>query len=94
MTKQPPDNNSLKLHLLVEENNKDSESPTIFLNETQVNPELEQDPSITLSNNEVVPIGEMLQLAVPEICNLENEHQNEKPIKIDLDFNLYQMEES
>ncbi len=94
MTKQPQDDNPLKLHLLVEENNKANETPTIYFNEIQVKPELKQDPPITLTNNEIVPLGKTRELAVPEIGNLENWDQNEKPMKIDLDLELYQMEES
>lgn len=92
LTKQTPTDNTLKLHLAVEENNKATEAPTICFNKIPVNPEIEQAPQITRINNEIVAIKKRMELAVPEIYNLENCSQNEKPMKIDLDLDLYQME--
>ena len=93
LTKQTPTDNTLKLHLAVEENNKANEVPTICFNKIPVNSEIERAPQITRINNEIVAIKKRMELAVPEIYNLENCIQNEKPMKIDLDLDLYQMEE-
>jgi hypothetical protein len=70
LTKQPADENILKLHLPVEEKIK--------------------VPSI---RNETKPERNKSRKIMPKLYDLENCVEPAKPVKIDLDLDLYQMEQ-
>ena len=89
MTKHAADD-TLKCHLTVEEPKKLVEENELAVCSVQTSPELESKLEVTQITTETKPIRKGLQKMVPELYNLEDYPESEKPVKIDLD--LYQME--
>jgi len=96
LTKNTADENTLKCHVTVEGANKVSESVTKIMDNNALvicgvnaNPEkedqLETTPIKTGIKSETNRLGKIM----PELYNLENGIASEKPVKIDLDLDLY-----
>jgi hypothetical protein len=93
LTKQPADENILKFHLPVEETNKVGETNNaLVVCDAQVSHELEEKMKVPLIENEIKPKRNKLRKIMPELYNLEDCIEPAKPVKIDLDLDLYQME--
>ena len=91
MTKQPVDENALKLH--VEELTKVGEVDAIMVCGAQVSSKLEERVKVVPVENEIKPeIGRLGKIML-ELYDLENGVEPEKHMKINLDLDLYQMEE-
>lgn len=91
MTKPAPDD-TLKCHLTVEEPRSLAEETAILVSNVQTNSGLKEKnevPKITIG---IKPIRKGSQKTMPELYNLEDYVESEKPIKINLDLDLYQME--
>ena len=97
MTKHTADETSLKCHISVEGDNKVSESATkmmgnnaLVIYDVNASPEnqLKTTPIKTGIKSETDRLGKIM----PELYNLENCIGSEKSVKIDLDLDLYQME--
>ena len=91
LTKHVPDD-ALKCHLSVEEPKKLVEDNVLVVCDVQANPELESKLEVTQIRNGIKKKRDMLEKMVPELYNLEDCAESEKPVKIDLDLDLYQME--
>ena len=89
MTKHVDD--ALKCHLTVEEPKKLVEENALVVSDVQANPELESNLEVTQIRTGIKTRG-LLEKMVPELYNLEDCAESEKPVKIDLDLDLYQME--
>jgi hypothetical protein len=92
LTKHVADDSALKCHLTVEEPKKLVEENTLAVCDVQANPELESNLEVTQIRNEIKPKRNILKKMVHELYNLEDCAESEKPVKIDLDLDLYQME--
>lgn len=90
MTKHAPDE-TLKCHLTVEEPKKLVEENALAICNVQTSPELKSKLEVTQITTGIKPIRKGPQM-VPELYNLEDYAKSEKPVKIDLDLDLYQME--
>jgi hypothetical protein len=94
LTKQPVDENILKLHLPVEETNKVGESNNaLVVCGAQVSHELEEKIKVPSIRNETKPERNKSGKIMPKLYNLENCIEPAKLVKIDLDLDLYQMEQ-
>ena len=91
MTKHAPDE-TLKCHLTVEEPKKLVEENALAICNVQTSPELKSKLEVTQITTRIKPIRKGPQKMVPELYNLEDYAKSEKPVKIDLDLDLYQME--
>jgi len=96
LTKHTADETTLKCHISVEGDNKVSESGTKMMGNNalviyDVNAipknQLKTTPIKTGIKSETDRLGKIM----PELYNLENCIGSEKPVKIDLDLDLYQM---
>jgi hypothetical protein len=92
LTKTAPDDNALKCHLTVEEPKKLGEDNAIVVCDVQANPELKSKLEIPQIKTGIKPKRNALEKMVPELYNLEDCAKSEKPVKINLDLDLYQME--
>jgi hypothetical protein len=93
LTKQPADENILKFHIPVEETNQVSETHNaLSVCGAQVSHELEEKIKVPSIRNETKPKRNKLGKIMPELYNLETCVKQVKPMKIDLDLDLYQME--
>ena len=93
MTKQIADENALKFHVTVKEPNKVGESNNAFVAcGVQLSSELEEKLKVNSISNEMKSKRNRLGKIMPELYNLEKWVETEKPVKIDLDMDLYQME--
>ena len=90
MTKHVDD--ALKCHLTVEEPKKLVEENAIAVCDVHAKSELESNLEFTQIRNEIKLKRDILEKMVPELYNLEDCAESEKPVKIDLDLDLYQME--
>lgn len=100
MTKQTADETALKCHVTVEGANKVSESITkmmdnnsLIICDVNANPEREDQLKTTPIKTGIKSETNKLGKIMPELYNLENGITSEKPVKIDLDLDLYQMED-
>jgi len=87
-----PDETALKCHLTVEEPKKLVEDNALVVCDLQDRPKLkrlEVNPIRTGVKTKKIGLEKM----VPELYNLEDSVESEKPVKIDLDLDLYQMEQ-
>lgn len=91
MTKHTPDD-MLKFHLTVEEPKKLVEENTHAVCNVQIKPELETKLEVPQIKAATKPQIETSGKTMPELYNLEDCVEPEKPVKIDLDLDLYQME--
>jgi len=99
LTKQAADETTLKCHMTVEGANKVSESVTKMMGNTALvicdvnaSPENEDQLKTTPIKTGIKSKTDRLGKIMPELYNLENCVESEKPVKIDLDLDLYQME--
>ena len=93
LTKQPVDENALKLHVEVEELTKVGEVDAIMVCGAQVSSELEERVKVVPVESEMESEGGRLGKIMLELYDLENGVEPEKHMKINLDLDLYQMEE-
>jgi hypothetical protein len=91
LTKQPSDETALKCHLTIEEP-KVVEGSALVVCDRQAVPDLEGKLEVTSIGaglkSKVNGLGEIM----PELYDLEDCVKTVKPVKIDLDLDLYQME--
>ena len=99
MTKQTADETTLKCHVTVEGANKVSENVTkmmdnnaLIICDVNASPEKEDQLKTTPIKTGIKSETNRLGKIMPELYNLENCIVSEKPVKIDLDLDLYQME--
>ena len=90
LTKHTPEG-ALKYHLAIEEPKKLEENP-IALGNVQTSSEPKSQLEVTQITTEIELKRKELRKMVPELYNLEDYAESEKPVKIDLDLDLYQME--
>jgi len=99
LTKQTSDETTSKCHVTVEEANKVSESSAKMMDNNALvicdvnaiperEDQLKTTPIKTGMKSETNRLGKIM----PELYNLENCIESEKPVKINLDLDLYQME--
>ena len=93
LTKQPVDENALKLHVEVEELTKVGEVDAIMVCGAQVSSKLEERVKVVPVESEMESEGGRLGKIMLELYDLENGVEPEKHMKINLDLDLYQMEE-
>jgi hypothetical protein len=86
------DETPFKFHLPVDEVNKAGDVDTLVVCDVQVGTELEEKVKVAPIRKDIKPIKGVLGKVMPELYNLENCVKTEKPVKIDLDLDLYQME--
>jgi len=91
LTKQTPDEVSLKCHLTLEET-KIAENKALVICNTQASPQLEDKFEVTPVRTGIKSKSNGLEKIMPELYDLEGLVKSEKPVKIDLDVDLYQME--
>jgi hypothetical protein len=91
LTKQPSDENALKCHPLIEEANK-VKGNALVVCDVQSSPELEEKLEVTPIGTEMKSKANELGKIVAELYDLEDCVESEKPVKINLDLDLYQME--
>ena len=92
MTKQPSEETALKCHMTIEEANKVGDGNALVICGAQANHMLEDKLAVP-SNRTVIKLKRSrLGKIMPELYNLEDSTESEKPVKIDLDLDLYQME--
>ena len=99
MTKQTSDETTLKCHVAVEGANKVGESSTkmmdnnaLIIFDVNASPENEDQLGTTPIKTGIKSETNRLGKIMPELYNLENCIESEKPVKINLDLDLYQME--
>jgi hypothetical protein len=92
LTKTAPDDNALKCQLTVEESKKLAEDNAIAVCDVQANIELKSKLEIPQIKTGIKPKINVLEKIVPELYNLEERAKSEKPVKIVLDLDLFQME--
>jgi len=90
LTKNTPDGNTLKYNLTVEEPKKLVEENALAVCNVQTISELKSKLEVTSITTGIKPKKTVLEKMVPELYDLEDSDESEKPVKIDLD--LYQME--
>ena len=92
MTKPTPDETALKCHLFIEESNKIVEDNALAVCDVPANPQFESNIEVEEIRTEIKPKTTMLGTIMSVLYNLEEHGESEKPAKIDLDLDLYQME--
>jgi hypothetical protein len=97
LTKQTSDETTLKCHVTVEGTNKVGESVTKMMDNNaliicDVNASPEKEDQLKTTSLKTGTEANRLGKVMPELYNLENCSVSEKPVKIDLDLDLYQME--
>lgn len=93
MTKHSADENALKYNLTVEEPKKLVEDNALVVCDAQVIPELKSKLEVTSIKAGIKSKKTGLEKMVPELYNLEDSVKLERPVKIELDLDLYQMEQ-
>jgi hypothetical protein len=91
LTKHTPDD-ILKFHLPVEEPKKLVEENAQAICNVQTKPNLESKLEIPQIKAEIKPQINTPGKTMPELYNLEECTEPEKPVKINLNIDLYQME--
>jgi len=99
LTKQTAEETTLKCHMTVEEANKVGESGTkmmdnnaLIICDVNASPDREDQLKTTPIKTGIKSETNRLGKIMPELYNLENYIKSEKPVKINLDLDLYQME--
>jgi hypothetical protein len=92
LTKHSSDENGLKCHLTMEEPKKVVEDNLLVVCNVQDSPELESKLENAAIRTAVKPKKSGLGKIISELYDLEDCVESEKPVKIDLDLDLYQME--
>lgn len=88
LTKHPADENPLKLHV---ELNKIGDVDALLVCGSQVGAELEENIEVVPVKNEMETKSRLGKIML-ELYDLEKCVEPEKPVKINLDLDLYQME--
>ena len=91
MTKQVADENPLKLHLPVETGSKVNAAGALVVCDRLNGSELEEELEVARIRNEIEH-KRVFGKIVSELYDLEKSVETGKPLKIDLDLDLYQME--
>jgi len=86
------DENLFKFHLPPAEVNKAGNVDALVVCDVHVGTELEEKIKAAPIRKDIKPVKGVLGKIMPELYNLENCVKPEKPVKIDLDLDLYQME--
>jgi hypothetical protein len=92
LTKHISDETALKCNLAIEETNKIVEDEALSVCNVQHSPQLKSKSEVTQIRTEIKSKANLLGTSMPELYNLEEHFKSEKPVKIDLDLDLYQME--
>ncbi len=92
MTKQPPNETALKCDLFIEQSNKIVENNALAVCDVPANAQFESNIEVAEIRTEIKPRTIILGTIMPGLYNLEEHDESEKPVKIDLDLDLYQME--
>ena len=92
MTKQATDENAFKYNLISDEPRKLIENNVILVNEPQTSPKLINKLEVTSLKTGIKSKEIGLKEMVLELYNIEDSIESEKPVKIELGLNLYQME--
>lgn len=96
MTKPLPDETLLKCHLAVEDVNKVGEGITRVMDNNALlirGPVVAPEREETLIKPKVNAKRSRLGKTMQKLYNLEPSSESEKPLRVDLDVDLYQMEE-
>jgi len=93
LTKHTPDEVALKCHVAIEEASKVVEDNAVVICDAQASPELESEVEVTAIRTGIESKGNVLGIIMPELYDLEGGVESEKPVKIELDLDLYQMEQ-
>ena len=92
MTKHP-DQTALKYDLAVEEPKNLIEDNVLVVCDSQAISELKSKLGVTSIKAGIKPEETWLRKMIPELHNLEDGFELDKPMKIKLDLDLYQMEQ-
>lgn len=92
MTKQS-DETALKYDLTVEEPKNLVEDNVLAVCDSQAIPELKTNLGITSIKTGIKSKKTWLKKMMPDLYNLEDDFDSDKPVKIELDLDLYQMEQ-
>ncbi|KON31385.1 hypothetical protein AC478_02880 [miscellaneous Crenarchaeota group-1 archaeon SG8-32-3] len=92
MTKQS-DETALKYDLTVEEPKNLVEDNVLAVCDSQAIPELKTNLGITSIKTGIKSKKIWLKKMMPDLYNLEDDFDSDKPVKIELDLDLYQMEQ-
>ena len=99
MTKQASDEAAMKCHVTIEEANKMVEGTTKMLDNNalvicgaHVDPEQEGKPKRALVKTRMNSLRSKLGKIMHKLYDLESDNEPEKPLRIDFDVDLYQME--
>jgi len=99
LTKQASDEAAMKCHVTIEEANKMVESTTKMLDNNalvicgaRVDPEREGKPKRALVKTRMNSLRSRLGKIMHKLYDLESDNEPEKPLRIDFDVDLYQME--
>jgi hypothetical protein len=90
LTKPAPED-TLKCHLAVEEPKELVVENTIVVSNVETSPEL-KNKKVSQITTGIKPTKKGPRKKVLELYNLEDYAESEKPLKINLDLDLYQME--
>jgi hypothetical protein len=92
LTKHASGEIALKCDLSMEETNKIVEDNALAGCGVSPSPQLKSEIEVTQVRTEIESKTNILGICMPELYNLEEHVKSEKPVKIDLDLDLYQME--
>jgi hypothetical protein len=92
LTKQP-DQTALKYDLTVEEPKNLVENNVLVVCDSQAISELKSKLGVTSIKAGIKSKETWLKKMVPELYNIEDGFELDKPVKIELDLDLYQMEQ-
>lgn len=93
LTKQPADDNILKFHSPLEETTEVVESNNeLVVCGAQLSHELKEKIKVSSIENEVKPKRNKSGKIMSKLYNIEDCIEPSKPVKIDLELDLYQME--
>jgi hypothetical protein len=91
LTKQVANETPFKLHLPVETASKVDAAGALVVCDRPIGSELEEELEVARIRNEIEH-KRVFGKIVSELYDLEKTFETEKPLKIDLDLDLYQME--
>jgi len=92
LTKHASGEIALKCDLSIEETNKIVEDNALTVCNVSPSPQLKSEIEVTQFRTEIKSKTSILGTSMPKLYNLEEHVKSEKPVKIDLDLDLYQME--
>ena len=92
MTKQATDENAFKYNLISNEPRKLIKNNVILVSEPQTSPKFINKLEVASLKTGIKSKENGLKEMVLELYNIEDSIESERPVKIDLGLNLYQME--